>query len=166
MKRLLLLCLATLVGGCQATVLPNGSAVMNSQPSPLPSAPMNVNEWAAASRLLTRSADLVRERGFQQGAVVPVASVCMATALERAFEEGGYSIVDFNYAREALARVLDVPREPVVIAGDPLDVPYWGRDLMDWNDTPGRTGQDAIAAFEKAARTAIELREAALNRAN
>jgi hypothetical protein len=150
-------CQTVATGPPKATLIAPGSQGM-------PDAPPNVNEWSLASKMLTRAGQLVRERGFQQGSLVPVASVCMATALERAFLEGDYSVVDFNYAREALARVLGGSRDPSPLADDPLDVPYWGRNLMDWNDTPGRTAAEAIQAFDAAARKAMELREAALQR--
>jgi hypothetical protein len=129
-----------------------------------PSAPVNANEWLAASAMLTRANELIRERGWQQGSPVPVARECMATALEHAFQEKDYSIVDFNYAREALARVLNVPRDPQPLPNDVLDIPYWGRELMDWNDAHGRTEADVLNALNAAAQFAVNRRAEALRR--
>ena len=71
--------------------------------------------------------------------------------------EGDYTIVDFNYTREALSRVLNVSREPEAIPLDTLDVPYWGRNFMKWNDEPGRRQEEVIDALKKAADLAEQL---------
>lgn len=118
---------------------------------------VNVAEWIAASKILLRAKMLIEERGWQQGVVGLTSRECMATALEHAFRENNFSIVDFNYAREALARTLNIGREPNKIDDDPLDVPYWGRPLMDWNDKPGRTEQEVLQAFEKASELSVLL---------
>ena len=85
----------------------------------------------------------------------------MATALEHAYQDTRFTIVDFNYAREALSRAMGVPREPAPLDGDQLDVPYWGRHFMEWNDTPWRTKADAIDMLKKASATAIQLSKTA-----
>ena len=118
---------------------------------------MNTTEWMAASKILKRAADLIQDKGWQQGAVEPVPQHCLATALEGAFREGDFSIVDFNYAREALARVLHIEREPRPDPNDGLAVPYWGRGLMEWNDTSGRTMREVIAACRRASQLAHRL---------
>ena len=123
--------------------------------------PLNVVEWDAAARLLTDAASMVEERGFQQGATEDVYSVCVTTALERSFFQGDYSIVDFNYALEALSQLLGVPREVKPDPDLPLDVPFWGRHLIEWNDEEGRTEEEVISAFEDAATLALELRDEA-----
>ena len=135
------------------SVPPEPSATMNAQEPPI----LNAREWAAASEMLARAGELVEERGFQQGAVTVVDQECVATALEHSFEEKDYSIVDFNYAREALSRVLGVEREPPP-QGDLLAVPYWGSLLMEWNDAPGRTEEEVVDAFRDAADLADSLR--------
>jgi len=118
---------------------------------------VNAKEWASASKILQRAARLIEEKGWQQGSVEPVQQECLATALEHSFREKEYSIVDFNYAREALSQVLQIPREPKKLPGDPLDVPYWGRHLMEWNDAPGRTKSEVLESLQSAAMMALEL---------
>ena len=118
---------------------------------------INAKEWASASKILNRASRLIEEKGWQQGSVEPVPQECLATALEHSFREKEYSIVDFNYAREALSRVLQIARDPLKLPGDPLDVPYWGRHLMEWNDAPGRTKTEVLESLQSAARMALEL---------
>jgi hypothetical protein len=118
---------------------------------------INAKEWSAAGKILDRAARLIEEKGWQQGAVEAVPQECIATALEHSFKEEEYSIVDFNYAREALSRVLQIPRDPIAVPGDPLDVPYWGRHLMEWNDTPGRTKTEVLESLQSAAGIALAL---------
>lgn len=114
-------------------------------------------EWSAAGEMLSRAAELIEERGWQQGATKPVELFCAATALEAAFLEGKYSVVDFNYARASLSRVVRVPLEPRAEAGESLAVPYWGRELMEWNDAPGRSEEEVIDAFTTASNRASNL---------
>jgi hypothetical protein len=123
--------------------------------------PLNVSEWEAASALLTDAAAMVGERGFQQEATEDVYAVCVATALERSFFQGDYSIVDFNYARDALSQVLGVPRDPEADPNLPVDVPYWGRHLMEWNDEAGRTEGEVLSLFRDAAELARDQRDRA-----
>jgi len=118
---------------------------------------INAKEWASASKILNRAARLIEEKGWQQGSVEPVPQECLATALEHSFREKEYSIVDFNYAREALSRVLQIPRDPLKLPGDPLHVPYWGRHLMEWNDAPGRTKTEVLESLHSASGMALEL---------
>lgn len=118
---------------------------------------INVKEWSSASKILDCAARLIEQRGWQQGAVEPVPQLCLATALEHSFREKEYSIVDFNYAREALSRVLQILRDPIKLEGDPLDVPYWGRHLMEWNDIPGRTKTEVLESLQSAAGMALQL---------
>jgi hypothetical protein len=118
---------------------------------------VNVNEWKAAGKILLAARSLIEKRGWQQGANHPVPEECMATALEHAFRDNEFSIVEFNYAREALARTLNIEREPQKTDNDPLDVPYWGRPLMDWNDAPGRTKEEVLEAFKRASELSIHL---------
>ena len=117
----------------------------------------NAIEWEAAARMLLAAKCLIEERGWQQSALTTTSEECVATALEHAFQQGDYSIVDFNYAREALARTLKIEREPKKLNNDPLDVPYWGRMLMEWNDTAGRTQQEVLAMFGNAAELSMNL---------
>lgn len=117
----------------------------------------NVNEWMAASKILRSAKTLIEKRGWQQGTVEPTSKECVATALEHAFHQNKFSIVEFNYAREALARVLKMEREPKQSDGDPLDVPYWGKSLMEWNDAPQTTMKQVLETFESAAQLSLQL---------
>jgi hypothetical protein len=117
----------------------------------------NQKEWNTASQILERAIQLIEERGWQQGSEVLVPEECLDTAIEHAFFEGHYTIVDFNYTREALSRVLQVSREPAELPGDPLDVPYWGRNFMEWNDVKGRTKEEVLEVLGAAADLAKKL---------
>jgi hypothetical protein len=83
----------------------------------------NLHEWKAASRILKKAVQLINQNGWQQGEVLPSSRECLATSIERAYESDQHTIVDFNYAREALSRVLQVDRDPKAISDDILDVP-------------------------------------------
>jgi hypothetical protein len=161
-----LIALATVVGGCAEVDEPSASFAgddpnMVSEQN-VSDQPPNVVEWEAASQMLQEAADLTREVGWQQNATEEVEQVCVATAVERVFLRGDYSVVDFNYAREAISRHLGVPRDPAPEEGSPFPVPYWGRHLMERNDAPERTEEEVIAAFEAAAQMASDLRAEAL----
>jgi len=120
---------------------------------------VNLKEWQAASDILNRAIQLVEKNGWQQGEVVPTSHVCLTTAIERAWQEKKYSLVDFNYTREALSKILNVPREPEQLPTDPLAVPYWGRYFMEWNDAPERTKEQVIEALRSASTLANVLAE-------
>ena len=120
---------------------------------------VNLKEWQAASDILNRAIGLVNENGWQQGEVLTSSKVCLTTAIERAWQEKKYSLVDFNYAREAISKILKVPREPQLLPSDPLAVPYWGRHFMEWNDAPGRTREQVTDTLKAAAILANELAE-------
>lgn len=117
----------------------------------------NQKEWQTANRILLRAVDLVKQNGWQQSAISQVAQECLATSIEKAYKEGDYTIVDFNYTREALSRILNIPREPEANPHDQLDVPYWGRSFMEWNDAPGRKKEDVIDVLKSAADLAEQL---------
>jgi hypothetical protein len=124
---------------------------------------VNLKEWQAASHILTTAIEVVKKNGWQQGEIVPASRVCLATSIERAWQEKKYSLVDFNYAREALSRVLKLPRDPASLPADPLAVPYWGRHFMEWNDAPGRTKEELIDALISASGLANQLAEQSRN---
>ena len=120
---------------------------------------VNLQEWQAAGDILKRAIELINKNGWQQGEIVPGPQVCLVTAIERAWREKKYSLVDFNYTREALSKILKVPREPETLPSDPLAVPYWGRHFMEWNDFPGRTKEQVIDALKAALVLTNELAE-------
>ena len=119
--------------------------------------PINVAEWKAAAKLLKNARRLIERDGWQQGSTIDVRTNCVATALERALKESNYSLVDFNYAREALSQVLNVRRDPAKLKGDPRAVPYWGRELIDWNDKKGRTEREVLDLYARASALADSL---------
>lgn len=120
---------------------------------------VNLKEWQAAIDILNRAIELVNKNGWQQGEVLPGSKVCLTTAIERAWQETKYSLVDFNYTREALSKILNVPRDPQSVPSDPLAVPYWGRHFMEWNDVPGRTREEVIDTLKAALLLANNLAE-------
>ena len=180
MKRRVVLTLAMVSSVLVGVGVAVGSVQTNGGPErqlAASSPPLNALEWGRASKLLAKALELMKERGFQQSAVKPTSRVCVSTALERAFleqkikrgvltgrpDEVEYTIVDFNYAREALSRLLKVQREPTP---DPklrgLAVPYWGRYFMNWNNVRGRTEQDSLDLLTRASKLAANLRKKAL----
>jgi len=117
--------------------------------------PINVMEWSHASKILADARGLIEKDGWQQGATKPVESWCVSTALEGAWLRTPYSIVDFNYARDALSRVIGVSSEPAKENGtDAPDVPYWAANFVEWNDAPSRTEDEVLHAFGEAAHLA------------
>lgn len=124
---------------------------------------LNVWEWGQAARILENAALLIEERGWQQGATGPVRAECITTAIENAFYDGAnFTIVDFNYAREALSEVIGVEREPEGLAEVPVAVPYWGELLLAWNDEPNRTEEEVLEALRDAASLATQYQETAV----
>jgi len=129
--------------------------------------PINAQEWRAASKMLNRAAELIQERGWQQGALTDVSQECAATSLEHAFREGEYSIVEFNYAHAALILSIGEPKSRVA-AGTMVDletieanmkagrpaVPYWGHQIIKWNDYHARTEDEVVATLQNATKLA------------
>jgi hypothetical protein len=64
--------------------------------------------------------------------------------------------------REPHGDYFSLPRDPAPDAKVPVAVPYWGRHLVEWNDEPRRTAEEAIAAFKEAAALASQLRRQAI----
>lgn len=142
--------------GAVGVLLPASSTTSKQMPA------LNVTEWRSAKEILTRARELIVEKGWQQGSTVVIEKQCVATAMEDAWKELGRSLVDFEYSRDAISTAIELPRIPVTRANDPLDVPYWGRNLMYWNDKPGRTVEEVLAAFDKAISIAGRRYQAAL----
>lgn len=115
-----------------------------------------MSEWTHAAEILDRAKQLIVEKGWQQGAIEPGQDKCLTTAIEEALFDSQFSIVDFNYAREALSRHLGIPREPTEVQQG-LSVPYWGQSLMKWNDAPERKEEDVLNAIQGAANLARDL---------
>jgi hypothetical protein len=57
---------------------------------------------AICQEILVRAKQLILKDGWQQGALEVVSKQCMTTAIENAWKDLGRSLVDFEYAREAL----------------------------------------------------------------
>jgi hypothetical protein len=116
-------------------------------------APLNVAEWSSARDILVGARAQINV-GWGQGETINPDGMprisCLATALEASLLEKRKSIVDFNYAMLALNKAIDAPAALPTSESDPLPVPYWGRYLMYWNDAPGRTKEEVIAALDTA----------------
>jgi hypothetical protein len=124
--------------------------------------PINVMEWDRASEILADARGLIEKDGWQQGATEAVSRWCASTALEGAWLKTSYSIVDFNYARDALSRTIGVSYEPAKEDGaEAPDVPYWGANFVEWNDAPGRTEDEVLDAFSEAERLAAGMSDEA-----
>lgn len=125
--------------------------------------PLNVAEWQSAIEILQYAKAAIVKHGWQQGALSPVESECMATAMERGWSELNKSLVDFDYAKLAVDRAIGAPSlTSLTSADDPLSTPYWGRYYMYWNDAPDRTEAEVLSAFDKAIEIAKEHKQSAL----
>jgi hypothetical protein len=92
------------------------------------------------SELLRRAAEIIEENGWRQGWKADGDTVCVVDALAAAWRpwspEVGWLL--------AADRVKDV-------------LGLWvGTALHDWNDEPGRTKQEVLDAFNRAAQQAEE----------
>ncbi|MCG6111545.1 MAG: hypothetical protein MEQ74_05070 [Paracoccus sp.] len=132
------------------------------------SKPINSAEWEAAAGILTTARDLVRDEPWGKPLTDTTLSsggsntMCLSVALEEAWKSQGASLVDFEYARSAVDQVIDVASLEVQSEADPLNVPYWGRSYMYWNDASERTQEDVVQALDQAIEYANGQREAAL----
>lgn len=101
------------------------------------------------NELLNKAADLIEERGWNQGDYrSPVGALCAIGAIITANDEARGihpETIEFNLwstpvreAVETLAKQLDQ---------EPLVPPY----VMNWNDTPGRTATEVVSMLRKAA---------------
>jgi len=90
------------------------------------------------------AADLLRERGWCQGALTSGTKMCAIGALIAAGAEDIYvPISDGDY----------IARRFVMLAIDPIDSPVtW--EVSWWNDHKARTASEVIDALEEAARIA------------
>jgi len=126
--------------------------------------PLNVAEWASAREILEGAKAFVGS-GWAQGNSDPNSMprvVCLSTAMEASFLEKHKTIVDFEYAKLALNKAIDAPAVLPTSKDDPLSVPYWGRFYVYWNDTPGRTKEQVVAALDKAIGYATSQHELAV----
>lgn len=127
-----------------SVILIAGSAAANEQA-------LNVAEWTSAVEILKGAKAAIIEHGWQQGSTESVTPECVTTAMERSWLRLKKTMVDFDYAKLAMSHAVSAPPAArVTTKDDPLSVPYWGRYLMYWNDTPGRTEKQVLAAFDVA----------------
>ena len=125
--------------------------------------PLNVREWQSAVKILALAQEKISQGGWYQVEATEGAE-CLATALERSWQELGKSLVDWDYAKLAMDTALNAPRlQSLSIQGDPLATPYWGRYYMYWNDADGRTVEDVLSALHRAVGYAREQVKSALN---
>lgn len=110
-----------------------------------------MDQWAEAANLLQTAKEVLEKRPWSANAD-GFYKMCAATGLERAVHDTSASLTAFMLARASLQSVLCVAADED--GGSGLEVPYWGRSIMDWNDAPGRTKDEVLDAFEKAAQRA------------
>jgi hypothetical protein len=131
--------------------------------------PLNVGEWQSAVQIL-KGAKTKVEGNWGQGPNAGGGSrtTCLSVAMEQSWAEQKKTMVDFDYAKMALSRAINMPLEPMKIDGDPLSTPYWGRNFVYYNDAPGRTEAEVLAALDRAIALAKEQEQAAIaaNRPN
>lgn len=125
--------------------------------------PLNVSEWSSAIEIIERAKSVILEEGWYQIQAAPGKGQCLATGLEKGWQELDKSLVDFDYARLAVNRAIDAPAlNNLTSKADPLSTPYWGRYYMYWNDAPGRTETEVVEALDTAIAFAKAERAAAL----
>jgi hypothetical protein len=112
--------------------------------------------WLRSAELLERAREIIKTQGWHQGDASSIAGTsCIAMSLEKALLDARHSVTEFDFARAALARSLKLP--PGTTASERSNEPqYWGRPLMLWNDTPGRTEDEVLKALSSAAALARE----------
>lgn len=113
----------------------------------------NAEAWKAAAKILVQARVVIKKKGWEQAPTQ--GHVCLATAVEAAFRKTNQSVAGFNYACAALKKVLGRSKTSRRV-NDKLDVPYWGRELMDWNDRPGRTETDVLKTISTATEYATK----------
>lgn len=99
-------------------------------------------------QILNKAADLIEERGFAQGTKkengrpggVEGPALCAALALHEAGDAlGDYSRADVFDARKVLCAHVGISAEDRLFG------------VYGWNDEPGRTGEEVVAALRGAA---------------
>ena len=118
--------------------------------------PLNVQEWQETIEILTLAHEKILLGGWYQVKVVEGAE-CLATSLEKSWQELGKSLVIWDYTKLAIDTVINAPNlQSLSVKGDPLATPYWGRYYMYWNDADGRTVEDVLSAIDRAIEYARE----------
>ena len=125
--------------------------------------PLNVAEWQSAIEILTGAREEIVKNDWQHGDNFPnPRAAFMAVAMERSWKQLNKTMVDFDYAKLAMNRVIDAPAiSSLAVSGDPLATPYWGRYYMYWNDAPSRKKEEVLSALDKAIQYAAKQKEEA-----
>lgn len=110
---------------------------------------MRTAEWEIAGKLLASAREHLANVGWQASPTGIDVRSCMAMAVETAFRRSDATISGFDYARAALLKEIG-SHGSESRNGNPDAIPYWGADLVKWNDAPNRTAEEVIAAFERA----------------
>lgn len=139
------------------TVFLFASAICNANES------LNYTEWNNAKSILSGARDILIKNGWYRVEPKPNAADCLATALEKSWKKSGLSLVDFSYARLALDKAIDAPKDIPTAEDDPLSVPYWGRYYMYWSDAENRTEQQVMTALDRAISFATYEQQVALS---
>lgn len=111
---------------------------------------MRTEEWAIAAKLLVNARDHLAAVGWQAAPASGSVLGCVCTALEATFRKSDATLAGFDHARAALLKVTGNQHSNESRGGSSDSVPYWGIDLVRWNDTPNRTAEEVLGAFDRA----------------
>lgn len=112
--------------------------------------PLNSQEWSNAAKILLGTKTILEENEWYRAEKPSGKAYCLSEALEKSWKDSNYSLVDLDYAKQALNKSIDAPKSLPTSIDDPLSVPYWGRYYMYWNDADHRTKKQVIDALERA----------------
>jgi hypothetical protein len=112
---------------------------------------MRKEEWEIAAKLLVDARDQLAAAGWQAAPATVGERLCMAMAVEVAFRRSDATLAGFDHARAALLKETGIQSGNESRGGSSESIPYWGVDLVRWNDVPNRTADEVLAAFDRAA---------------
>lgn len=106
----------------------------------------NTSAWIGAEILLFRAKQTILNGDWHQGDKQEQSSSasCLTEALEEALKKQNSPLTEFYYAKYALEHVALGQKSPI------QPEVYWGKQLMEWNDSPGRQKNEVITLFDEA----------------